>query len=157
MQHARGSGAAVLLVALAVSANALTRAYTVEPRTQLWSGWTGWQEPNNYVSQIITCNFDGPVYCELFVGQGSDAEYKVEMLTMPDGYTVADGDTVDNGSHKWVRFYFKSIEAESIIKGRKYEFRFTRAGSDSINFFLLRLLQPLRLRPDDSWRVRHRA
>ena len=64
--------AALLAVLVSVSA-ALVRAYSVEPVQQSWSGWTRTVEPNDKVSQIVTCNWDEldsttGAYFELFVG-----------------------------------------------------------------------------------------
>lgn len=66
----------VLLAVLAVAtsvARGLVRSYSVEPRTAGESGWTDTIRPYNYVSEVITCNWDeldstSGGYVELFVG-----------------------------------------------------------------------------------------
>ncbi|MEO0071739.1 MAG: hypothetical protein ABIK39_06630 [candidate division WOR-3 bacterium] len=113
---------------------ALLRAYSVEPVKAQWSGWTDTIRPYNYVSQTITCNFDSLVYCEFFNGKGSEAGIHVSVRTL-GGYQVAWGDTNDNGDHKWLRCYLHTTAPESIIRGRRYEFRFMRSGQDSIQFY----------------------
>lgn len=60
--------------------------YHVEPVKALWSGWTPSQFPNNYVSEVITCNFDEldsttGAYCELFAGaKGDTYRYRLQVL-----------------------------------------------------------------------------
>ena len=49
--------AVVLLTAVSMSL-ALVRAYFVEPKTAAMSGWTDTVPGYDYVSEIITCNFD---------------------------------------------------------------------------------------------------
>ncbi len=67
----RASVVVLATVLVASIALGLTQAISVEPRTAAWSGWTRTVEPNDRVSQIITCNFDSlghPGYVELFAG-----------------------------------------------------------------------------------------
>ncbi len=53
---------ALLLIGLALlvpnMALALLRVYAVDPVKAQWSEWTDTVPGRNYVSQIITCNFD---------------------------------------------------------------------------------------------------
>ncbi len=49
----------MLLLAVSIGLGlALVRAYSVSPRTAAMSGWTGILEPNNSVSEIVTCCWD---------------------------------------------------------------------------------------------------
>jgi hypothetical protein len=73
------------LATMLVSVSAgLVRAYSVEPRSASESGWTPWLEPNNYVSEVITVNFDLPITAALFCGSsGAGGDYQVSILTYP--------------------------------------------------------------------------
>ena len=130
---------ALILLCVAVGCSwALVRAYSVEPKTAAWSGWTRpTPHPNDYISQTITCNFDSLKYVELFAGDTCSGEaYNLSVLTLPGGYQVAGGAGNAVRPHSWVRFDNLTVTApESIVKGRRYEFKFTRAGSDSINYY----------------------
>ncbi len=121
----------VCILLIAGMAMAYLKAYEVEPVKAQWSGKA---RPDIGISQIITCNFDSLVYCEFFNGKGSAAGIHVSVLTM-SGYEVASGDTNDNGDHKWLRCYLHTTAPESIVKGKQYEFRFTRSGADSIHYY----------------------
>ena len=39
------------------------------------------------------------------------------------------------GSHRWLVFDLETQSGQSFTKGKQYEFRFTRTGSDSIQFY----------------------
>ncbi|MEO0081463.1 MAG: hypothetical protein ABIL25_04110 [candidate division WOR-3 bacterium] len=132
----------LLCLVVGVSA-ALVRAYSVEPRTAEWSGWTRLPPaPNYYVSEVITVAFDlldstSGAYCELFAGsRGAGGAYHLSVLTYPGGSPITQvayaGGDVD---HEWVRFYLHVTYPESIVKGKQLEFKFTRSGSDSIQFY----------------------
>ncbi len=126
----------VLLVVAGLStAYGLLKAYEVEPVKAQWSGWTDTMPPNNRVSQTVTCCWDSTVYVELFTGQGSGEEYQVDMLTYPGGFPVAEGYRTDPRSYVWVHFDLNTTYPESIIRGRKYEIRFTRAGQARLNYY----------------------
>ena len=79
----------ILLVAtLAALAYGYQKPYGVVPVTAEWSGWTA---ENVYISQVVTACFDSLAYCELFTGEGSAAQYQVEVLTYPGGFPIAGG------------------------------------------------------------------
>ena len=128
----------VLAVLLVSVSSALVQAYSVDPVKSAWSGWTPWLEPNNYVSQIITCNFDeldsaSGGYVELFVGEnGGNGTYNVEVK---DGATrvAYQLGKAREGDYAWLKFSDIQMEpGESFTKGKQYEFRFSRSGADSI-------------------------
>jgi len=127
---------AVILVPAAASA--LVRSYAVDPRTAAMSGWTSWQEPNNWVSEVITVNFDKPILASLFVGaKQGDGAYNVNIYSYPDG-NIALAQAVNipvTGSHYWLNCSLTVAHPDSFIKGRQVEVRWTRSGSDSINFY----------------------
>jgi hypothetical protein len=126
----------VLMAAVLSSAYGLVTAYHVEPVKAAWSGWTHRPPVSGYyVSEVITDNFDELVYCEFFNGKGSNAGIDVQVLTCPGGHLIATGDTNDPGDHKWLRCYLNTSAPDSIVKGKKLEFRFTRSGSDSIQYY----------------------
>ena len=127
---------ALLLASLLAGANALVNAIHVSPIKASWSGHR--LAPNNYVSQLVTCNFDSLSYVELFAGDyGQGGAYNLRVVTYPDGAPVAEQ---DGGTYvrpcAWVRFDDISVtHAERVVKGKLLEFKFTRSGSDSINFY----------------------
>jgi hypothetical protein len=105
----------------------------VEPVKAQWSGWTPSQFPNNFVSQGVTCNFDSLSYVELFAGaKGNGGAYQVQVLD--DGLPVmtSAGNRVPN--HGWVKFS-NWDEQVAFTKGKEYEFRFTRSGGDSVQYY----------------------
>jgi len=95
-------------------------------------------EPDNYVSQVVTCNFDSVVYCELFAGDVLTGEdYKVDVYELPGGTSriaYNDGEQATM-PEAWVRLPLTTVTGKSFVKGKQYEFRFTRAGSDSIRCY----------------------
>jgi len=124
----------LLAAAIAMPARALVQAYSVEPVKQAWSGKVRGDE-NHPVSQTITCNFDSIVYCELFVGDFSDTgAYKVDVYELPGGTNRVAYNDGENATrpHTWVKMPLTTVSGQSFTKGKKYEFKFTRAGSDSI-------------------------
>ena len=127
---------AVLLLLIAGVASPLVVGFHVEPVKAAWSGWTSHQAPNNRVSEVITCNFDEldsttGSYCELFGGSlGARGPYHVSVRTYPGGAEIASGSNIHPGDHEWVRFNLSVLHPESIVKGKKLEFRFTRSGGD---------------------------
>jgi hypothetical protein len=111
----------------------------IEPVSATQSGWTKHTYGHDYVSQVLTCNWDeldstSTGYCELFAGEyGQGGAYNLSILEYPGGPQVAhqDGGTYVRPQH-WVRFDRIHLETgRSFTKGKKYEFRFTRSGSDS--------------------------
>ena len=128
-------GTAAALLVTAIMSLAAGRAYTVEPISAQLSGWT------DTLSQTITINFDEldsttGAYCELFAGtKGAGGAYHVSVLTYPGGSPIASADADGNVDHKWVRFNLRVTHPESVVKGKQLELRFTRAGSDSIQYY----------------------
>lgn len=132
--------AAIALLLLAGTAFPLVVGYHLDPVKSSWSGWTPSEFPNNYVSEIITTNFDSltdPAYIECFVGDGNPAGYKVEVLTYPGQDPVASGESSAVREHSWVRFSNLTVtHPELIVKGRQLEVRFSRvSGSDSLMYY----------------------
>jgi hypothetical protein len=129
-----------VLIALFGSGFCLVRAYSVEPHSAQQSGWTHGED--GYVSQILTINFDeldsvSGSYCELFAGsRGGGGRYELSVLTYPGGSPIADV-AYANGDvdHEWVRFHLQVTRPESIIKGKQLEFKFTRSGGDSVQYY----------------------
>ena len=126
------------LVTLLVSvSSALVQGYAVEPRTAAESGWTPFQD---YVSQTLTVNFDSLAggYVELFAGARGGDDYRLQVFTYPGGSPISQ---LASGSYDrdyaWVRFDDIDVTSpESIVKGKRLEFRFTRtSGSDSIEYY----------------------
>ncbi len=126
-----------VLMAMCGSAMALVRAIHIEPVSAAQSGWTRTVQGQDYVSQILTINFDeldsaAGAYCELFAGtKGGGGDYYVSVLTYPGGAEIASGNHNGNVDHEWVKFNLGVRYPDSIVKGKKLEFRFTRTGSDS--------------------------
>ncbi len=135
----------VLGIALSyVISYALLSAYHVEPRTAGQSGWTHAHDTaGQYVSQVVTVNFDeldsaaGGCYVELFVGSKCTGhEYGLAVSTYPGGTPLAYPHVVDGDvDHEWVRFYLNTSYPESIVRGKKLKFRFTRVWPDSLQFY----------------------
>jgi hypothetical protein len=130
---------AVLLLLIAGAAYSLVVGFHVEPVSASQSGWTHRQYPNTYVSQVITINFDeldsaSGSYCELFAGaKGGGGDYHLSVLTYPGGSPIApDAHADGNVDHEWVRFKIGVSYPESIIRGKKLKFRFTRSWFDSM-------------------------
>jgi len=129
---------AVFLLLIAGVAYPLVVGYHVEPVEAAQSGWT---HRGDSVAQVITINFDeldstAGAYCELFGGSlGAGGPYHVSVLTYPGGAEIANGSNINPGDHKWVKFNLSVLHPESIVKGRKLEFRFTRSGQDSIHYY----------------------
>lgn len=132
---------AVLLLLIAGVACPLVVGYHVDPVRANWSGWTGHQAPNNRVSQVLTINFDeldsaSGAYCELFAGtRGAGGQYHVTVLSYPGGFRIGSGVADGNVDHQWTKFKIGVEVPDSIVKGKQLELRFTRGGSDSIQFY----------------------
>ncbi len=135
----------ILLVVGATSSSlGLVRAYSVAPVKAQWSGWTDTIYPNNRVSEVITCNFDeldsaSGGYVELFAGfhGASGNYYHLGIYEYPAGPLVASRNNLVPGhDHTWLKFdRIRTEPGEVFTKGKKYEFRFTRSGSDSIQYY----------------------
>jgi hypothetical protein len=128
---------AVALVMMCGCAAALVVGYHIEPVKASWSGWTRTIWGHDYVSEILTINFDEldsttGSYCELFAGtKGGGGAYNVSVLTYPGGSPIASGNASGNVDHEWVKFNLGVNYPDSIVKGKKLEFRFTRGGGAS--------------------------
>jgi hypothetical protein len=113
----------------------------IEPVRSAWSGWTQSEFPNNFVSQGLTINFDeldsaAGAYVELFAGaKGGGGAYHLAVLTNPGGSQIASANAAGDVDHKWVKFNLAVDYPESIVKGKKLTFKFTRSGGDSIQFY----------------------
>jgi len=120
-------------VAVVMMAHGLVTGFKVEPVKAAWSGKA---DPEDGVAQVITINFDelgnaAGAYCELFAGtEGGGGAYHVSVKTVPGGTEVASASRDGHVDHEWVRFNLSVLHPESIVKGKKLEFRFTRGGSD---------------------------
>ncbi len=129
----------LLLLASAGISLGLVQAYSVTPTRGQWSDWAPSQFPYNYVSQTLTCNFDSLAYVELFVGDrgaNPDLSYKAEVYEPGGVHPVASSDRVTAQQNwAWLKFPLRAQSGYSFTKGKVYEFRFTRAGTDSINYF----------------------
>ena len=131
----------VLLLA-AAGGFGLTSVIHVAPIKAAWSGWT---EPElyNYVSEVITLNVDSlgpPGYCELFVGdlgQTPNAPFNVGVYTYPDGVTELAGKqgAVAVQGHTWLRCTLTVAHPESLLKGQRYEFRWSRTSGARIQYY----------------------
>ena len=123
---------AVALVMMCGCAAAYVVSYHVDPVKASWSGHTDTIPPNNYVAQTVTCNFDSLSYVELFCGAIADSgTYNLDVRDGETGDRVAyKYDVRQNRDHGWVRFDTLAIVGP-FTKGKTYEVRFTRSGSDS--------------------------
>jgi hypothetical protein len=130
---------AALLLAIAGVAFPLVVGCHVDPIQASWSGWTVHGTPTDRISEVITCNFDSLAYVELFTGfRGAGANYHLDIYEYPDGPRVAyRHDIVPGRDHTWLRFDRIRLETgrSSLTKGKQYEFRFTRGGSDGIQYY----------------------
>ena len=128
----------VALIAVVVaSAHGLVSAYHVGPTRAAWSGWSPGED--GYVSQLVTVNFDSLVSggVQLFAGDtchGSD--YNLSIRTYPGAFVIATGAGAAVRPDRWVTFDdIQVTNPESVVKGRLLEFRFSRGGSDSIEYY----------------------
>jgi hypothetical protein len=126
-------------------ASALVVGYHVEPVCASQSGWTRKIPGKDSVAQVITMNFDEldsttGSYVEFFAGtKAGGGQYNLSVLTYPGGSQIAYPAYANgNVDHKWVRFYLHVTRPDSIVKGKKLEFRFTRGNTvpgDSFQFY----------------------
>jgi len=77
------------------------------------------------------------VYCELFVGQADTSPFSVNVYEYPGGidWVARRLNVTPTGSHRWLVFDLETQSGQSFTKDKQYEFRFTRSGSDSINYY----------------------
>jgi hypothetical protein len=123
----------VLLLWASVAFGFVT-GYHVEPVKAALSGWTPGEFPNRYVSQTVTCNFDSLSYVELFAGaKGSGGTYYVAVYGGSPTPVMWSTGTQDK-NESWVRFENWNTHV-AFTKGKHYEFRFTRTGSDSVQYY----------------------
>jgi hypothetical protein len=128
----RGTVVGALLGAvLSVRALAFIDVYHVVPTTASLNDWT---QSRGWVSETVMCDFDSLVRCQLFAGDvGAGGLYCA---------AVYDGGNIIAQSHEepqgrdlsWVSFDVWTFYC-GFIKGRQYEFRFTRSSDDSIDFY----------------------
>lgn len=125
----------VALALLNATAFGFFRPYAIEPVKTTWSGWTG---AGDWVSQVITCNFDemdNTCFVELFAGEkGQGGDYNLSVRSYPGNVEIASraGGKYDR-SHQWVLFDSLTVTyPESIVKRKRLEFRFTRSGAGRI-------------------------
>jgi hypothetical protein len=83
----------LLLLAAASVSLGLVQGYSVAPRSAAWSGWTSFLEPNNYVSQVLTCSWDqldeaSGGYCELFCGDQGAVEKRGHYINYGEKGTL---------------------------------------------------------------------
>ena len=128
------------MVLSCITAFALVSGYHVEPRTAGQSGWTR-AHPNEpeeqYVSQVVTMNFDeldsaaGGCYVELFAGgKCRGLGYALAVSTYPGGTPIAYQTATEGVEHDWVKFKLNIAYPESIVRGKRLKFTFTRDGGD---------------------------
>jgi len=122
---------AVLLLLIAGVAFPSVVGYHIDPVKAQWSGWTSYLDPNNYVSQFLTINFDEPITASLFCGaRGAGGRYHVSLRTVPGDVEIASGDTSSPRDYSWATCTLTVSRPDSFIKGRRIEVRWTRSGSD---------------------------
>ena len=136
---------AVILLTVVVVAGGfcLVSGYKVEPVKAQWSGMADPNPLTGGVSQVITCNFDeldsaSSGYVELFTGfHGDSGAYHLDIYENQNGPRVAyRHDVMPGRDHTWLRFDRIRLEpGEVFTKGEKYEFKFTRSGGDSIQYY----------------------
>ncbi len=119
----------------------LTSVIHVEPIKAAWSGWTASQPPGNYVSEVLTLNVDSlgpPGYCELFVGdQQGSGDYQLSVRSYPGGLldlATASASPPATG-HRWLEFTLTVTYPESLVRGRRYEFHWSRANGARIQYY----------------------
>jgi hypothetical protein len=119
-----------LLLLITGAASALVVAYRVEPVKASLSRWT---RRGDSVAQVITCNFDTLAYVELFAGATSSGG--LYTATVLEGETpIVSSNGIQSRDGSWVRFEHWSSQV-AFTRGKQYEFRFARLGSDSIQYY----------------------
>ena len=133
---------AMVLLLLAGAAYPLVSAYHIEPVNAHQSGWALGDE-NHGVSQVLTCSWDeldsaSGSYVEFFQGDTlTGSPYKLDIYEYPDGVTpvASNAGVRATRPQSWVKLPLAITPGKSFTKGKLYEFRFTRSGSDSIQFY----------------------
>jgi hypothetical protein len=134
----------VLLLTAPSLSSAFVQAYSVEPVKASWSGKVRGDE-NHPVSQTVTCCWDqldsaSGGYVELFVGDlgvSPANQFKLDVYEYPGGVMPIashSGKPAQQG-HTWLKLPLTVQNGYSFTKGKQYEFRFTRSGTDSINYY----------------------
>ena len=120
----------------------LVTGYHIGPVKAALSGWTGSEFPNNSVSEIVTCCWDeldsaSGGYVELFQGDTiGSSPYLLGIYEQPGGVKVAGNPGRPQGKpSSWLKFEVYMEPGMSFTKGKRYEFRFTRSGSDSLEYY----------------------
>lgn len=117
----------VLMTVILSSACGYVTCMHVEPTKAAWSGWTAFQ---GSVSQTITCNFDSLSYIQLFAGaRGNGGAYTATMYD--GGVQMMSSNGTQTQNESWVKFQNWNRQF-AFTKGKQYEFKFTRSGSDSV-------------------------
>jgi len=125
----------LLIFGVVTGVSALVNAYHIDPQTAAMSGKVSGNPEYDGVSQVLTTNFDEPITASLFCGSpGAGGRYHVSVLTYPDGYPIAHGDTASPRDHSWATCTPYVDFPDSFIKGRQVEVRWTRSG-DSIQYY----------------------
>ena len=123
----------LLIFGVVASATALVTAYHIDPRTAAMSGKVSGNPDYGGVSEVLTCNYDSLSYVELFAGEkGAGGLYTVAVLE--DGAQVMSSNGSQDYDCRWVRFENWDNHV-AFTKGKRYEFKFTRSGSDSIQYY----------------------
>ena len=126
----------LVLPCLVAMGYSLTSVFHVDPVKASWSGWTA---EDYWVSEVLTLNVDSlgpPGYCELFSGQGGAAGFEVNVYSYPNGISpLATGLVTETRNDVWVRCTLNVAHPESLIKGRRYEFRWSRQDNARIQFY----------------------
>jgi len=126
-------GRICLAIALmTVTAFGWLRSYEVLPTQANWSGWTNVHEPNNWVGNTFTANFDSICYCDVFLGDTgqSHAAVKVDIYEYPNGVTpIAYNDGVaQTKSHVWLTLPLTTESGQKFTRGKEYLLKVTRPG-----------------------------
>jgi hypothetical protein len=131
----------LLIFGVVASATALVTAYHIDPKTAAMSGKASGNPEYGGVSQILICCWNeldsaSGSYCELFAGETLTGQNYLADVYEVGGPRVA----YNLGVHartpqSWVRMPLTMVAGKSFTKGKLYEFRFTRSGNDSIQFY----------------------
>lgn len=125
------SAATVLLTLSCAPLLGLVSVYNVAP---VKAGWNGWTHRGGALSEIITCSFDSLAYVELFAGDSGSTGGGYHVSVREGGVELTRADGAQLQPTSWVRFDNWS-DTVAFTKGKMYEFRFTRSGSDSIQCY----------------------
>jgi hypothetical protein len=123
------TAAVIALIASVASGN--VRAYAIDPVRAEWSGKA---HPVLGVSEVLTCNYDSLAYVELFAGDSGSTGSGYRVGVWEGGVELTYATGVQHQPASWVRFDNWNTQV-AFTKGKQYEVRFTRSGSDSIQFY----------------------